>query len=87
MTGATENTISFTVARSCTSLSKENNNADVIEPSAHLRAAQEVVELDLPDGSVRLEVRELVSEQKSRHCRVFPAAFPTQEQRHARTLV
>lgn len=72
-------------SRSSTSLSKENDNAGVTEPSRHLRAAQEVVELDLSNGSVRLEVGELVSEQKSRHCRVFPAAFPTQGQRHAHT--
>lgn len=39
--------------------------------SAHSRAAQVVVKLDPADGRVRLEVGELVSEQDSRHGRVF----------------
>lgn len=38
---------------------------------AHLRAAEEIVELDPADGGVGLEVRELVSQQKSRHDRLF----------------
>lgn len=39
------------------------------------------MELDLADGRVRLEVRELVSEQKSRHGRFFAAAFPKLDDR------
>lgn len=61
------------------------NNVDVTKPtSAHLRAAQEVVELDPADGRVRLEVGELVSEQKSRHGRFSAAAFPKLDHRRAR---
>lgn len=41
---------------------------------AHLRVAQEIVELDLADGGVGLEIGELVSQQKSRHDRLFSAA-------------
>lgn len=43
---------------------------------AHLRVAQEVVELDPADCGVSLEVGELVSQQKSRHgwlCSAGPA--------------
>lgn len=53
------------------------NDNDVTMPtSAHLRAAQEVVELDLSDSCVRLEVGELVSEQDSRHGRFFSNTGP-----------
>lgn len=34
---------------------------------AHLRAAQEIVELDLADGGVGLEIWKLVSQQESGH--------------------
>lgn len=66
----------------------EPNNIDVPKPtSGHLRAAQEVVELDLADGRVRLEVGELVSEQKSRHGRFFATAFPERDHRRAQCVL
>ena len=44
------------------------------EEPAHLRASQEVVELDPADGGVGLEVGELVSQQDSRHGGLLSAA-------------
>ncbi len=52
---------------------------------AHLRAAQEVVELDPADGGVGLEVGEFVSQQKSRHGRLFSAAQTREEGRRGRS--
>lgn len=43
------------------------------------------MELDLADGRVRLEIRELVSEQNSRHGGFFAAAFPKGDDRRARS--
>lgn len=44
------------------------------EGPAHLRLAQEVMELDPADGGVSLEVWELVSQQNSWHGRSSSAA-------------
>lgn len=44
------------------------------EEPAHLRASQEVVELDPAEGGVGLEVGELVSQQNSRHVWLLSAA-------------
>lgn len=48
---------------------------------AHLRVAQEVVELDPADCGISLEVGELVSQQKSRHGRLFSAGQIQKERR------